>query len=313
MGRRNIPQSNLKDRFYRVKFTIVFEIEPSTPFGLSMTNWPVLRAREGETLGDTNKLSDLSRIDYGSRSEDRLDEEALHLIFQIKGIEFLFKDNFVHIATEAPDMYKAHEIAIREFDIFLGNLSSIYQRFFSFRPVSIESEDGEYFELPTPINTKATIYDLEHLSNSIQEAIKYQNISDEKLLRSLQYFRLAMFELEERKRVIPIITTFERKGVRDWFISSIFLNLWKALSTIVGDPSQDKDHQRRYESLGFDYDFYLRKIKKAHGLRNNYDVAHYSLDEEKITQIDANISEVLETVISVISRYRDYLLKSRLT
>lgn len=292
-----------------MKFTIILEIDPSTPFGLSVRDWPVIRAKKGDKLGDTNKMSDLKRVDYGQKSDDRSDGEGLNLAVDLNGRCVHFKDNQVNIEIEAPDMYQAHEIAIREFDLFIGNLSSIYQRFFSYRAIAIEDENGNITELPIPVNMKATIYDLDHLSSKILEASTYQEISDEKLLRSLQYLRLALFELDERKRIMPIVTTFERKGVRDWFLSSIFLNLWKALSTIVGDPSKDKDHQRRYKSLGLNYDYYLSKIKKAHDLRNDYDVAHYSLDEEKITMVDKNISEVIETAITVISRYRDYLRK----
>jgi hypothetical protein len=91
-------------------------------------------------------------------------------------------------------------------------------------------------------------------------------------------------------------------------IASVFLNLWKAISVIVGDPNEDSDYQRRYKKLNLDYGFFKTKIEKIRYLRNTCDVAHYSLTEESLKEIEVNFGEADSTVTEVLRRYREYLL-----
>ena len=55
-----------------------------------------------------------------------------------------------------------------------------------------------------------------------------------------------------------------------------FLQLFKALTAIVGDPSSDRDYQSRCRKLGLPKDFWQTKAKPLYEIRNDDDVAHYS-------------------------------------
>lgn len=90
-------------------------------------------------------------------------------------------------------------------------------------------------------------------------------------------------------------------------ISAVFLNLWKAVSTIVGDPSHDRDYQKRYKKFGFDYQFFTSKIQLLNKLRNSYDVAHYSLDENLLKEVDANVGEAQNIAAEVLRKYREHI------
>jgi hypothetical protein len=84
--------------------------------------------------------------------------------------------------------------------------------------------------------------------------------------------------------------------------------LWKALSTVLGDPSADKDYQRRYKKLGFDDTFFLQKVEHVRKLRNEYDVAHYTVESEKQNRVDSDYLEAKKIVETALRAYRERLL-----
>lgn len=90
-------------------------------------------------------------------------------------------------------------------------------------------------------------------------------------------------------------------------IASVFLNIWKAVSAVVGDPSQDADYQRRYRELSLTDDFFQTRIESMRKLRNDYDVAHYTLDAGRLAQIEQEFGQSQVTTREVIGRYRERL------
>jgi hypothetical protein len=55
-----------------------------------------------------------------------------------------------------------------------------------------------------------------------------------------------------------------------------FLQYWKALTAIVGDPSGDRDHQSRPTKLGLGRQFFRQVVRPLTEIRDNFDVAHIS-------------------------------------
>lgn len=137
------------------------------------------------------------------------------------------------------------------------------------------------------------------------------------LARRLDLCTFTTYDLNALRR-LPLITIkqahllFSRRGFltnpffrqHSMLISTAFLNLWKAISTIVGDPSVDRDYQSRYKRLGFDYEFFTQKIEKVRDLRNHYDVAHYSLDPAHLETVEKSFGEAAQIANEVIRRYR---------
>jgi hypothetical protein len=60
-------------------------------------------------------------------------------------------------------------------------------------------------------------------------------------------------------------------------VATAFLQMFKALVTIVGEPGVDGDHQQRAKRLGLGADFWVSRVKPLYKIRNESDVAHYSL------------------------------------
>jgi hypothetical protein len=290
-----------------MRFTLHVEIVPSGAFGVSTSETPVLRSGPAEPTGLSNRLADMAQVGYGKASEDRSPQDALRESISLVSVIVDLEDNLASIHIEAPDMYQAHEIAIREFDRFVGHLSLNHRQYFSYRPLSMESEEAETTALPQAFPLKVFRYDLDRLRKHLGEAEQYHPLDDGRLNRALQYFQLALFQIEERSRIQPIAATYDRIGVREWYLSSAYLNLWKALASVVGDPSRDSNHQSRYKQLGISYEFYRNRIQKMHKARNGLDVAHASLDEGKIQELESEFEEALDTVVLVVDSYRQFL------
>ena len=114
-------------------------------------------------------------------------------------------------------------------------------------------------------------------------------------MSAARYFQHALWLVDQRGRVTDPYDTNAAM-----LISSIFLNLWKAASVIVGDPSKDKDYQKRHRALGLTDDFYNEKIMPLRRLRDDSDVAHYSLRNADLEKLKETIGAAIDVVREVI-------------
>jgi hypothetical protein len=290
-----------------MKFQVTFEIIPGGPFGVPQDGVTILRGEAGKQfVGDTYHTATMIRVGWGSLPEFRADNEAIKRSFRLGDTQARINDNFLFIELETDSEREAYARAAHQVGTFLKNLSLNQGGLFTVRPLIIETDDGRIFPVPkySTLGT-VTVYSLDQLARNIDEALKYQELSDQRLERAVLYWSHARFLFGKRMEIADPLSEHHTL-----LISSIFLNLWKAVSTIVGDPSKsaDSDYQRRYRRLGFDYGFFRTKIEKIRELRNNYDVAHYSMSEEAIQQIESNFGEADNTATEVLKRYRDHLL-----
>jgi hypothetical protein len=174
--------------------------------------------------------------------------------------------------VKANDRSEAIQLATDALDGFLQHMSVHMRLTFSAKFILGLTTKGQAFTAPPRFDFANTTYNLDQLKKAVEDAQRYVSLQDEQLLRSLQYFEHASWLFERRNRLADF-------GSRHFtfLISSIFLNLWKAASVIVGDPSVDRDYQRRYRDLGLDRQFFRDRIESLRELRNNVDVAHYRL------------------------------------
>ena len=172
---------------------------------------------------------------------------------------------------------------------------------FTYTPLILEGEGEKIYPMPKYVHLMTvTTYNLKKLEEDIVEAASFHNLSDPQLDRALQYYELALLLFERREMIAPVLS---RQHAH--LISVVFLYFWKAISAVVGDPSKDSDYQKRYRSLGFDYDYFKTKIEMIRKLRNDYDVAHYSLDENRIKEVDSNFKQAAKVVVEVVQKYRE--------
>lgn len=286
-----------------MKFSAVFEIGPAAVFGLPEDGMTVLPASPGEYVGDSYDTWTGAKAGHGTLSAYRALDQAVQADLRVADSSVRFNDNFATIEEEADNAGEAYREATNRIDRLLQHLSLTQGRVFEWRPVSLVSEDRQVHPVPTFIQlVRVTTYDLGALSRDLANAAGYSVIDDARLSRAMEYYEQALLLFERRARIVQV---WSRQHAQ--LISSIFLNLWKALTTIAGDPSRDRDHQRRYRRLGLDSAFYASRIKHLHDLRNEFDVAHYSLDELTIRRVESEFGDAKKSVEEVLKRYRDSL------
>jgi hypothetical protein len=286
-----------------MKFEITFEISPAGVFGVPEEGGTVLPARPGSYPGAPIHTGTLTIVGHGTLSEYRQENQAIALLLHLGNIEGRIQDNFMFLQVEASTSHEGYDTVVDVLERFLQHLSVSQRRPFMYKPLIIESEDGKLYPVPKVLSLgSVTHYHLEQLSKDIQEAEAACFLEDAVLDRALQYFEHALLLNEKRGQIAPTLSRHYR-----YLISAVFLNLWKAVSVIVGDPSHDRDYQRRYRQFGFDYQFFTSKIQHLNSLRNSYDVAHYSLDENLLKEVDDNVGEAQNIASEVLRRYRDYI------
>lgn len=129
-------------------------------------------------------------------------------------------------------------------------------------------------------------------------------MEDERLVSALQYYEHALYLLDNAERIAGIGSPhFE------YLFSAIVLNLWKSVSAIVGDPSTDRDYQRRYKAIGIAREYFMTEIDGTlKDIRSGQDVAHYSPTESETTQLKGPVvTKALNVAKDVIDRYRSFL------
>jgi hypothetical protein len=287
-----------------MKFRLTFQIEPAAPFGLPQAGVIVLHASVGaEYVGDTYYTPTMTKAGHGTLPKYRPDEDALNEQIEIGGLSGQIRDNYVTLSVEANDRSAAIEQANKALDAFLQHLAVSMRLPFSARFLFGEAEDGQAFAAPPGFSLSVTHYNLEQLKTAVRDAERYASLQDQQLLRALQYFEHASWLFARRNQIAD-------PGSRhfDFLIAAVFLNLWKAASSIVGDPTMDRDYQRRYRELGFDHTFFQDRIEKLRALRNEFDVAHYHLSSQRLSELEEKYGEATATVTEIIGRHRERLV-----
>lgn len=287
-----------------MKFTLSAQLSPSGPFGVPQDKYtvvpteprrefhgPVLDTRLGKIVG------------YGSMSAYRGDGEAIRETLKVDKFEVRLSDNYVFIEVESDDNRDALSQCQEFLDRFLIQLSVRLRRSFSYEILGLTDEQNQRYSTPVVMHLiNTTTYNLDQLRQAIHAAAEASKSLDDRLDRASQYFEHAIFLYEKRQELT-------RPGTRHYsaLISSVFLSLAKAATILVGDPSRDRDHQRRYKKFGLDCDFYKNKIKRVLDLRDDYDVAHYDLTGRRAEVIEQNYGEALETTSTILARYSEHL------
>lgn len=237
----------------------------------------------------------------------RDDKDKIELNVETPRGTIRFSDNFVFIEVEATGPDEARYLSVALLDRYLQHLGVNQARLYTFVPLGLVGEDGGRVPLPRRLELgKFTTYDLASLRRDIEEAGSYVEFDDLTLVLAIDYYQQAQLLFSQRGLLAD---PFLRQ--HSMLISTAFLNLWKAISTIVGDPSVDSDYQSRYKNFEFDYDFFAQKIEKVRDLRNNYDVAHYSLDPTHLERVEESFGEAAVIANQVLRGYRQYLLENR--
>jgi hypothetical protein len=288
----------------------VFEIQPASMFGVpqeGVTVVPTSTDGKRQIVGATLHSRAGVLVGYGSLSEYRPDDHVVGVDRQWDDCALRLSDNFLWITLDAESPGLAYARAQHAADVFAKHLALEKRTPVTLKPILLQdaAPDGAVYPLPLVISLgSTTVYSIAEMQEVATRAAQYCTESDEKLSRALDYYTHSLWLFAARGMVTDEGPLSRNEQV---LISSAFLNAWKAVTTILGDPSADRDHQRRHRDIGFGKEFSYDKVKRLTGLRNDYDVAHYSLRGDALEEVKAHYGEAIRIAAEVIDQYRQHL------
>jgi len=267
-----------------MRYTAIFEIDPPGIFGLpegNRTILPVPAQYQSDFYIASHTGTRFRKVAWGSLSVYRPPEAKIDQALDLGKVKGHITDNYASLTIESDDADDAKAELRTLIDTLLQHLALKYNVPLAYNGVIMQDEAGNGYPIRT-VSMKVVsfrAYNLDELRDEIQQVQSYAQLSDDRLDRALTYFEHAVWLFEQQSQQGDL-------GSRHaaYVASSIFLNLWKATTTIVGDPSE-KGYQSCYKNLGLDYRFFKDRIGRMTIMRNTLDVAHYYLDATVVNQI----------------------------
>ncbi len=288
-----------------MKFNFIIEIHPAGVFGIPEGETLVLPAgTTGEIIGDIYHTKTFKKTGHGQLSKYRDSKDSITLKLSLPEVNCTFIDNFLHLTIEAENATVAYYNASLLLKNLLQHFALSYKLFFSYRVIVIQDENDNVYPVPeSKTISSLRMYNLKHLKEELTKLKSYSGIKDEKLSKALQYYEHALFLLEGRDEATDSHLRHSR-----YVLSAVILNLWKAMTTITGDPANDRDHQSRYKQFNLTYNFYKSKIEDFTNFRNSCDIAHYEITNKHLKEIEESIGKYKAITEEVLTAYRNYLL-----
>jgi len=285
-----------------IEYKFTFSLSPTGMFGLPEGNMLIVPSGRRIT-SDSIEFGSFEMVKRGTLPEYRKDNEKISIKAESQGLKLEFEDNFVFVEITSKNPEEARDRAASLVYDFTLALTLWCGSYVSFRIISGYDQYGR----PAPVIHRLgllqfTSYNLTDLAKQMQESIYVTRQSDLRLKKSLEYFSHAAF-------LNKVIIDLEGKSPEQYvyLLSDIILNLYKSVTTVIGDPKKDKDYQSRYKKYGIDYNFWKSKIDRLRDIRNNWDVAHYHISREKLVELDTIIRESFLTTKQTIMKYVEYL------
>jgi hypothetical protein len=289
-----------------MQFTATFEIEPTGIFGLpegTRTILPAPLSYNSDQYVEAPISPRFRKVAWGSVSVYRSPDAKINEPLDLGEVKGRIVDNYAFLTAEADGAEQAKVTFVTSIERLLQHLALKYNIPLTYNGVIMQDEAGNYYPIRSVTMHMAGFraYELDELRREIQQIQAYVPLDDERLDRALTYFEHAVWLFEQRSQQGDV-----RSRQAAQVASSIFLNLWKAITAIVGDP-RERDYQSRYKKLGLDYQFFKDRIDRVTQMRNDLDVAHHHLDQAILAQVEGSIGEALDTARTVIARHRELL------
>jgi hypothetical protein len=215
------------------------------------------------------------RVGHGSLSEYRRSEEAIRAQFSDRAVRASFEDNFMAVEIDVPDAKAAYGAAQAFAELFAQGLAVQFGIRVRAEFLFLEDDRGVPQRVPKSyqIPFGATWYNLAETRERLGTAFRWAIAADDRSRKAMLYFDHACL-LADFAWTLPLT-----KPHAAFSYALAFLQLFKALAAIVGEPGVDRDYQRRAADLGLPTDFWSSRVKPLYLIRNDEDVAHYSLQQ----------------------------------
>lgn len=296
-----------------MRFVAYFEIQPSSKFGLPYKDKTVIP--EGSSMVFTIELHKVWK-GHGTLPRYRDHNEAFSQALDLEDSTAHFRDNHLSLFLEADSLREAQEKSFCILDGLFLNLSLISGIHYYYKPIQILNFDtDEVHTLPLQFEKEPIqggymlvgriepyTYNLETLREQVKQAGEISKNSDQSLHKALTYYHHALYLLDGSQE-----NPMNHQLLAN---ASAFLNFWKAITTIIGDSSENREsYYSKYKTFGISEDYFTNNIEPLRKLRNRSDVAHYDLGGEGLKEIASRVGEALAVASFVLKAYRDTLLK----
>jgi hypothetical protein len=287
-------------------YTVTFRIHPSGPFGLPQDGTVVVPGDLGQFHGPTIDMATGLVAGHGTLPIYRTESNSVSLTLSLPTASARIHDNYLFMTVAADTPKQALLDALTGAGLLMRLVGADRGELFYAKVESVVDESPKAHPLPAILPMGSfTLYDTGHLSRQFQVAAESCANCDDRLRKALLYFQNAAWLFGQYLKPASQLTTAA------FSIASLaVLELWKACSAIVGDPSVRKDcYQRRYRTIGIDNSLKDR-IDDLKSLRNDYDVAHYSLEPEVQQTLQGKLPGAFATAQDTIKAYIRYLRAS---
>lgn len=286
---------------------MTFEIYPSGPFGLPQDGTVVVPSTLTRFHGPTLDRATGLVAGHETLPIYRSESNSVSVSLNLSGALARIHDNYLFLTVTAETPTQALSDALARAGLLMRIVGVDRGELFYARVQSVVDESLKAHPLPAIVPMGSfTFYDTGYLSRQFQAAAESAANCDDRLRRALLYFQNAAWLFGQYLKPPSQLTT------ATFSIASLaVLELWKACSAIVGDPSVRKDHyQSRYRRLGID-DTLKDRIDDLKSLRDDYDVAHYTLEPDVQQTLGGKLPGAFATAQDTIKAYLRYLRDSQ--
>jgi len=293
-------------------YTYTFELEPPGIFGLEESGKIVRPAISGTSEIEGDVLDTRTRRVVGRghgtvtrEPTDRIDERS-----QVAESACWLRDNFLDIEVPGDDLtpeeaWQRAGLALRRFVLALCARCGEAVRA---RLVQAVDEHGRHLPvLTTSKLIEGRVYNLDSLRNKVRKAFVQSTLQDDTRLReALEKLELALTLDEAATTWLSESPKFSTGDALSALGSERFLNYFKAITAILGDPSQEGHRwQTFYRELGLeDSAAALQSLKKT---RDDQDVAHVLRSGQPARVNMGQVDQTRDMALRVVRSYTDWL------
>ncbi len=286
-------------------FEVLFELSPPGAFGLPGESRIVLPTPIENAYGPTLDTRTKQLVSHGTLSVYRSEGNRFSVEEKSQDYEIKAYDNFFCVKVKAESDRTAIEMArnLTEAILLRWAVYSGGTRFTA-RTVQMTDAEGKVYPISrTMVLLSIRSYDLSSLKGNLVDAVKGASLQDERLVRALAYFDRFLL-LQEMASNSSYLDPFAREA--GYLASEMMLNLYKSITSILGDPTIDSDYQSRFKMIGLKDGFWEDRVKPIKRIRDDLDVAHYTI-KDATQELRQKISEASQTCQEVIKAYMAWL------
>jgi hypothetical protein len=282
-------------------YEVTFRVDPPYPFGLPHPGYMVVPHDEEWRMNFDHDLGAgwATRLD-GTDSTRRANQ-ILRAEIVVRGIRVRARDNIFTVRLPSNSRETAVEEARKVLEMLLRTVCTYWENpGFDFVTRALRVfNDGRVSERERDLRGGLYVYDTRQFAELLSEsaALIEPGLYDQRLTRALKYFGLG-------DDLLRMKSDTDEEDDRLLAITPLrFLQYWKSIAVILGDPSKDRDHQSRPNKLGLGRHFFRQRIKPLDELRNNFDVAHVTDPNAPRIVSPEQTDECRRTAVKVIHTY----------